>query len=156
MLEGNRGAYVPPDGGDSVWLVGDRITVKLTSEDTGGAYSVAEEITPPYEFPRRPSRQVGEYGQPASSMKRFGKREQLVEVGQLSSVGSAFGQSLDLPRSNASKRKLRQCARGEETDPGCLGTPGQRTAAQKVAPEVDLVNVEREGWVRMLVPVPQC
>jgi hypothetical protein len=26
---------VPPDGGDSVWLVGVRITVKLTSEDTG-------------------------------------------------------------------------------------------------------------------------
>ena len=47
MLEGNRGAYVPPDGGDSVWLVGDRITVKLASEDTGGVYSVAEEISPP-------------------------------------------------------------------------------------------------------------
>ena len=39
MLEGNSGAYTPPDGGDSVWLVGDRITVKLTSEDTGGVYS---------------------------------------------------------------------------------------------------------------------
>ena len=47
MLEGNSGAYAPPDGGDSVWLVGDRITVKLTSEDTGGAYSVAEEVSPP-------------------------------------------------------------------------------------------------------------
>src|SRR5918998_4574640 len=47
MLEGNRGAYVPPDGGDSVWLVGDRITVKLRSEETGGVYSVAEEISPP-------------------------------------------------------------------------------------------------------------
>ncbi len=47
MLEGNRGAYVPQDGGESVWLVGDRITVKLTSEDTGGVYSVAEEISPP-------------------------------------------------------------------------------------------------------------
>ena len=47
MLEGNRGAYVPPDEGESVWLVGDRITVKLTSEDTGGVYSVAEEISPP-------------------------------------------------------------------------------------------------------------
>ena len=47
MLEGNRGAYVPPDAGDSVWLVGDRITVKLASEDTGGVYSVAEEISPP-------------------------------------------------------------------------------------------------------------
>ena len=47
MVEGNRGAYAPPDGGDSVWLVGDRITVKLTSEETGGVYSVAEEISPP-------------------------------------------------------------------------------------------------------------
>ena len=47
MVEGNRGAYAPPDGGDSVWLGGDRITVKLTSEDTGGVYSVAEEISPP-------------------------------------------------------------------------------------------------------------
>ena len=47
MMEGDSGAYVPPEGGNSVWLVGDRITVKLTSEDTGGAYSVAEEISPP-------------------------------------------------------------------------------------------------------------
>ena len=47
MLEGNRGAYVPPDGGDSVWLAGIHITVKLTSEDTGGAYAMTEEITPP-------------------------------------------------------------------------------------------------------------
>ena len=47
MLEGKSGAYLPPDGGNSVWLVGDRITVKLTSEDTGGVYSVAEETTPP-------------------------------------------------------------------------------------------------------------
>ena len=44
MMEGKSGASVPPDGGDSVWLVGDRITVKLTSEDTGGVYSVAEEL----------------------------------------------------------------------------------------------------------------
>jgi len=34
MLEGQSGAHVPPDGGDSVWLVRDRVTVKLTSEDT--------------------------------------------------------------------------------------------------------------------------
>ena len=47
MLEGKSSAYVPPDGGDSVWLVGDRITVKLQGEDTGGAYSLVEETTPP-------------------------------------------------------------------------------------------------------------
>ena len=47
MLEGKSGAHVPPDGGDSVWLVRDRVTVKLTSEDTGGVYSMVEEISPP-------------------------------------------------------------------------------------------------------------
>ncbi len=47
MAEGKSGAYVPPSGGDSVWLAGIHITVKLTSEDTGGAYAVTEEITSP-------------------------------------------------------------------------------------------------------------
>ncbi len=46
-MEGKGGAYVPPDGGDSVWLAGIHITVKLTSEDTGGAYAMTEEITQP-------------------------------------------------------------------------------------------------------------
>lgn len=31
----------------SVWLVGDLITVKVASEETGGALSVVEETTPP-------------------------------------------------------------------------------------------------------------
>ena len=48
MLEGKSGAHVPPDGGDSVWLVRDRVTVKLTSEDSGGVYCMVEEITPPW------------------------------------------------------------------------------------------------------------
>jgi hypothetical protein len=48
MPQGKQsGAFVPPNGGDSVWLAGIHITVKLTSEDTGGAYAVTEEITPP-------------------------------------------------------------------------------------------------------------
>ena len=47
MLEGRSGAHVPPDGGDSVWLVRNRVTVKLTSEDTGSMYSMVEEISPP-------------------------------------------------------------------------------------------------------------
>ena len=38
---------VPPGGGRSVWLVGDLIEVKLSSGNTGGAYSVVEETTPP-------------------------------------------------------------------------------------------------------------
>ena len=30
-----------------MWLVGDLITVKVSSEETGGAFAVAEETTPP-------------------------------------------------------------------------------------------------------------
>ena len=47
MTEGQSGTYVPPAEGNSVWLVGDLITVKLASEDTGGAYSIIEETSPP-------------------------------------------------------------------------------------------------------------
>ena len=48
MPEGKEGgAFVPPNGGDSVWLAGIHITVKLTSEDTGGVYTVTEEVTQP-------------------------------------------------------------------------------------------------------------
>jgi mannose-6-phosphate isomerase-like protein (cupin superfamily) len=36
-----------PGEGRSVWLVGDLITVKVSSEETGGAYSLLEETTPP-------------------------------------------------------------------------------------------------------------
>jgi len=36
-----------PGEGRSVWLVGDLITVKVSSEQTGGAFAVAEERTPP-------------------------------------------------------------------------------------------------------------
>ncbi len=38
---------VAPGGGESVWLVGDLIEVKLSAQDTGGAYSMIEETTPP-------------------------------------------------------------------------------------------------------------
>lgn len=36
-----------PGEGRSVWLVGDLITVKVSSEETSGAFAVAEERTPP-------------------------------------------------------------------------------------------------------------
>jgi mannose-6-phosphate isomerase-like protein (cupin superfamily) len=38
--------YVPPDGGQAVWLVGDTYTVKLAGEQTGGVFSLAEAIVP--------------------------------------------------------------------------------------------------------------
>ena len=43
----DRAKHVPPGEGESVWLVGDLIEVKLASEDTGGAYSMVEETSPP-------------------------------------------------------------------------------------------------------------
>lgn len=36
-----------PGEGKSVWLVGDLITVKVSSEETGGSFAVTEERTPP-------------------------------------------------------------------------------------------------------------
>ena len=47
MSEIRRGTHLPPGEGESVWLVGDLIEVKLASEDTGGAYSMVEETSPP-------------------------------------------------------------------------------------------------------------
>jgi quercetin dioxygenase-like cupin family protein len=47
MSEIQRGTLVPPGEGESVWLVGDLIEVKLASEDTGGAYSMVQETSPP-------------------------------------------------------------------------------------------------------------
>jgi hypothetical protein len=46
-LQNNATHVLPPGEGKSVWLVGTQITVKLESEDTGGAYSVMENISPP-------------------------------------------------------------------------------------------------------------
>ena len=46
MSEIQRGTHLPPGEGESVWLVGDLIEVKLASEDTGGAYSMVEVTSP--------------------------------------------------------------------------------------------------------------
>ncbi len=41
-------AYVPPGEGKSLWMPGGhRATLKASSEETGGAYSVTEETWPP-------------------------------------------------------------------------------------------------------------
>jgi quercetin dioxygenase-like cupin family protein len=40
-------AHVPPGGGRSLWVLGELVTYKTTSEQTGGAYSLFEVTTPP-------------------------------------------------------------------------------------------------------------
>ncbi len=47
MSEGQSRTHTAPGEGASVWLVGDLIEVRLSAEDTGGAYSMIEETTPP-------------------------------------------------------------------------------------------------------------
>ena len=48
MSEGQSSrTHTAPGEGQSVWLVGDLIEVRLSAEDTGGAYSMIEETTPP-------------------------------------------------------------------------------------------------------------
>jgi mannose-6-phosphate isomerase-like protein (cupin superfamily) len=47
MSEGKSRSHSAPGGGESVWVVGDLITLKLTSEDTGGAFSLFEGTIPP-------------------------------------------------------------------------------------------------------------
>ena len=48
-------------------------------------------------------------------------KKELVEIGQLSLGGSAFGQSFDLPRSHAPQRKLWEITWGKEPHLRCLG-----------------------------------
>ena len=47
MSHSQSGTYVSQGEGESVWLVGDLITVKVASEDTDGAFAIVEESTPP-------------------------------------------------------------------------------------------------------------
>ena len=47
MSHSQSGTYVSQGEGESVWLVGDLITVKVASEDTDGAFTIVEESTPP-------------------------------------------------------------------------------------------------------------
>lgn len=47
MSEGKSSNHTSPGKGESVWLVGDLIEVKLSAEYTGGAYSMIEETSPP-------------------------------------------------------------------------------------------------------------
>ncbi len=48
MSEGKKSRSHTASGeGEAVWVVGDLITLKLTSEDTGGAFSLFEGLVPP-------------------------------------------------------------------------------------------------------------
>lgn len=43
--------HVPPDGGPTVWLVGDTYTTLLTGAQTGGAFTLLEALVPPQTGP---------------------------------------------------------------------------------------------------------
>ncbi len=47
MSEGKSRSHTASGEGEAVWVVGDLITLKLTSEDTGGAFSLFEGLVPP-------------------------------------------------------------------------------------------------------------
>lgn len=52
MAQANDGAsgtatHVPPDGGQTVWVMGETYTVKIPGEATGGAFAVVEGTVPP-------------------------------------------------------------------------------------------------------------
>jgi quercetin dioxygenase-like cupin family protein len=47
MQQTDRLMHVPPGEGEAFWVAGELVTIKATSEDTGGAYSLTEEIWPP-------------------------------------------------------------------------------------------------------------
>ncbi len=39
--------HVPPGGGETLWVLGDLYTFKVTGAETGGAFAVFETVTPP-------------------------------------------------------------------------------------------------------------
>jgi quercetin dioxygenase-like cupin family protein len=47
MSEDRRALHVPPGEGNSYWVAGDFITLKVTGKDTQGAFAVAETTTAP-------------------------------------------------------------------------------------------------------------
>ncbi len=46
-LSDREAVYVPPEGGDAVWLAGDVYTLKLPGAATGGAFTLLEAVVPP-------------------------------------------------------------------------------------------------------------
>ena len=47
MSDDRSALHVPPGEGNSYWVVGDFITIKVTGKDTQGAFAVVETTTPP-------------------------------------------------------------------------------------------------------------
>lgn len=47
MHKTDRLIHVPPGEGEAFWVAGELVEIKARSEDTGGAYSVTEEVWPP-------------------------------------------------------------------------------------------------------------
>ena len=47
--------HVPPDGGDTVFLVGDTYTTILSGAQTGGAFTLLEALVPPDTGRSRPT-----------------------------------------------------------------------------------------------------
>lgn len=47
MSDDRRALHVPPGEGNSYWVVGDFITIKITGKDTQGAFAVVETTTAP-------------------------------------------------------------------------------------------------------------
>ena len=45
-LEKRVAVYVPPGEGETVWLLGDTYTLKISGEQTGGAFTLLEAVVP--------------------------------------------------------------------------------------------------------------
>jgi len=50
-LTETRAITVPPEGGTTVWLLGDTYTLKIAGEQTGGAFALLEAVAPPQSGP---------------------------------------------------------------------------------------------------------
>ena len=45
-VEKEPAVHVPPGEGESVWLLGDTYTLKISGEQTGGAFTLLEAVVP--------------------------------------------------------------------------------------------------------------
>src|SRR5687768_17579851 len=45
-FEKQDAVYVPPGEGEAVWLLGDTYTLKISGEQTGGAFTLLEAVVP--------------------------------------------------------------------------------------------------------------